>query len=373
MEYSPFQLNSFDGEEVPKQGNLPASASNPAEGFERPSFPGQTEESPGFEVEHETEPEEGGIDFAAIKFQRENTLLTNAERYAASIREEAELYVGQLRNEVEALNVEAEKRYEEARIIKEQAEQDAAQLIADAEAQVEGIQNQAHSEGFEAGRVEGLEKRYQEAAGSLEQIETILGEIASYRRQVNAYMEREGIKLSVLIAKRVLQQELKINKQVVLKLLARTLADFKDQGEFRVWLNPEDLSFAITARKSLEKFLDPEQRLVLRSNQDLPVGSALIETDQNVIDLTLAQQVHHVEKSIFGQLAIRESELLSPPAPEPAPGPMASNRRETEVETTQSAETSVVGKMPDPDMEPSDEILTTEPPPQDTTPGQDNG
>ena len=51
----------------------------------------------------------GETDFAALKFARENTLLTNVEHYASSIREEAELYVRQLQAEVESLNQQADR------------------------------------------------------------------------------------------------------------------------------------------------------------------------------------------------------------------------------------------------------------------------
>lgn len=286
------------------------------------------------------------IDFAAIKFQRENTLLTNAENYAASIREEAELYVGQLRKEVEALNQEAETRYEEAQRVKEEAEQDAAQRIEAAEAQIEAIRSKAHQEGFEAGHKEGLEKRYEEAAGSLEQIETALQDITNYRRQVNVYMEKEGIRLAVLVAKKIVQQELKVNKQVILKLLARTLSQTKETGEFRVWLNPQDLEFATAARKSLEKYIGDDQRLTLRPNPDLPVGSAQIETDQSMIDLTLAQQFHHIESQLYGHLAHRESTISTLPKPKITPPSTAKaetgNGQEGEEQSAQQGQDTIL-------------------------------
>src|SRR5262245_60348655 len=83
----------------------------------------QQDEDPAAALEGRARPTPGAdTDFASLKFQRETTLLTNADEYAASIRREAELYVKQIRTEVETLNTEAERRYEEAEAVKARAE-----------------------------------------------------------------------------------------------------------------------------------------------------------------------------------------------------------------------------------------------------------
>jgi len=264
-------------------------------------------------------------DFAAIKFQRENTLLTNAESYAASIREEADLYVQQLQREVQALNAEAERRYEEAVATKEAAEQEAERLIADARESAEEIRAQAYAEGFAKGEEEGQQKRYQEAGPSLRQIEAVLLEMKRFRRQVAYYAEKDSVRLAMLMARRILRQELTINKKAVWKLLAATLADLKGQGTFRVWLSPEDHRFAAAARPSLEKYLAEDQAVTFRARPDLKPGNVQIETDRDVIDLTLSSQLHHLDSQLHQSLAERETILLQrgrrPAAEPPAAAP----------------------------------------------------
>jgi flagellar assembly protein FliH len=255
-------------------------------------------------------------DFAALKFQRETTLLTNADEYAASIRREAELYVEQIRAEVEALNAQAEKRYEEAEAVKAHAEAEAAQLVAEAHAQADAVREEARREGYEAGQAEGLRKRYEEAAVNLRNLEAICQEMAQFRRQVQYYVEKDSIRLAVLLAKKILRQELKVNKQVVLQLLAKTLRELEGNGTFRVWLNQEDHKFALAARPALEKFLGEDQALSLRAKPDLPPGSVLIETDREVIDMTLASQFHHLDNLLTQALSERETVVTkgAPPA-----------------------------------------------------------
>lgn len=311
--YVVFRARSFDVGGA-QDGHLPTKTV--ATDFDAAYIPPPDEEKGTFEKGGaERLGGEQAIDFASIKFQRENTLLTNAERYAASIRDEAELYVKQLRSEVEALNKQAELRYEEARLVKEAAEEEAKKRLEEADQKVEEVRRAAHGEGLEVGRQEGMEKRYAEAGRHLENLESILAELSGFRRQVDVFMEKDGIRLAVLIGKKIVGQELKINKKVVWRMLAATLAKMKELGTFRVLLNPEDFQFANAARPTLEKFISEEQFLKFQPDADLPPGNVLIKTDREVIDLTIASQFHHLESAIGQTMAERESEILSLPTP----------------------------------------------------------
>lgn len=258
--------------------------------------------------------ETGEPDFASIKFLRENTLLSNAEKYAASIREEAELYVAQMRREVDALNAEAEKRYEEARRIKAEAERQAEQLIAEAQEQAAAIHEQARQEGLKAGEAEGIRLRYEEAQPYLAHLEGILQELSQYRRQVAYYAEKDAIRLAVIMAKKVLLHEIKLNKKIVWNLLAKTLSSLEGQGSFKIWLNPEDFRFAKQARPSLEKYIDEDQSLTFRARAEIPPGNVQIETDREVVDLTFHSQFHYLESLLNQALAERETVVLKRPA-----------------------------------------------------------
>ena len=299
-----YTLENFD---QPRTGRalLPAGESQKLKGDFQPQIEMETLKQADFEEGPTGTSQE--LDFASIKFQRENTLLTNAESYAASIREEAQLYVQQLRGEVETLNEQAEKRYEEVAHIKEQSEQEAARLIEEAEAKVAEITEQARKDGYDVGLEEGMKRRYEEAEPHLNNLEAICNELGQFRKRVAYYTEKDGVRLALLIAKKVLNSELKINRKAVLKLVANTLSKLEGKGSFRVWLNEADYEFALKARSSLERFLDDDQALTLRSKPDLEPGNVLVETDREFIDMTLESQFFHLEQQINQTLAEREA------------------------------------------------------------------
>ena len=120
MNYQNYQIQSFD-DDAPEKEEGKLQVRNGTSSFDTPQYEGAGSGAGFEEASPHQEPAAGVTDFASIKFQRENTLLTNAERYAESIREEAELYVRQLQREIEGLNEQADQRYEEARKGKEEA------------------------------------------------------------------------------------------------------------------------------------------------------------------------------------------------------------------------------------------------------------
>jgi len=254
--------------------------------------------------------EGSGISFDSLQFQREATLLSNAENYAASIRDDAETYVARLREEVESLNEQAEARYAEAEQVKQQAQREAEELLEQARSETEDIRKQAYEEGYAAGHEEGIRKRYEEAAPYLERMDGILETLAGFRNQVTYYAERDSVKLAVLMAKKILRQELRINRKAVWQLLAATLSELEGTGTFRVWLSADDHQFAASARPALERFLDENQALSFRARPDLSPGDVLIETDRDVIDLTFQQQFRHLEEQLDQSLSEREADLL---------------------------------------------------------------
>jgi len=295
-----YTMRSFDEETQAGGGAPPTRDATFSLGFHNPE-----REAPEFDG---TDHRAGGPepDFSAIKFQRENTLLTNAESYAASIREEAELYVRQLREEVEELNKEAESRYEEAFQAKQTATEEAKQLVEDAHAEVERIREEAREEGYNAGMEAGMSQRYDEASPHLESIEAVLGEISQYRKRVAYYTEKDAVRLSMIMARQILQTELKINKNAIARLLAANLAKLEGTGTFQVWVAPDDHAFMVKARPSLERYLGEGQALTMRAKPELKPGEVLIESDREVIDLTLESQLFHMERAINRELSVRE-------------------------------------------------------------------
>ncbi|MDH4224517.1 MAG: FliH/SctL family protein [Deltaproteobacteria bacterium] len=259
------------------------------------------------------EPGEGQHRFSTSAFHREDTLLTNAENYALSVRQEVDRYSKLMRAEIEALNKLTENRYAEAERIRQEAQKEALKIVDGANEQVDAAREEARREGFEAGREAGMAKRYEEGAPLLANLEQILKELSAFRKNVAYYAEKDAVRLAVLLAKKVVAAELKVNKKVVWTLLSKTLAALEGKGNFKIWLSPEDHQFTAKALPVLKRFIGEDQRVTFGARKDLGPGNVLIETDRDVIDLTFKNQFHAIESVLNQTLGERETIVLNRP------------------------------------------------------------
>jgi flagellar assembly protein FliH len=272
-------------------------------------------------------------EFESDKFNRENSLLTDAEAYARSIREGAELYKRQLLSKTEDAHAEAEQLKRETQALKQAMEDERQDVLQNAYTEAEQIKEQGYQEGFEAGRQEGMQQRFQESEYLAHQMSAVIEQLASLRQVVRFQAEQELVQLSVLIAKRVIIQELELNPEMLQNILRKALKEIETMGRIQVFLHPEDFEFIQNTGVDLEQYMDEDQTLSIKVNPDAEPGSIYIETDDNALNFTLQQQFEQVEEELSQKLAQRQVQLhtvdmdahdFSPGAPRPEPVEMDS-------------------------------------------------
>lgn len=248
-------------------------------------------------------------DFKSGEFIQENTLLSNAENYSATIREGAQLYSERLTVEIEEKYAEAEKYRQEAESIKRNADEERRQMIRGAEQQVQSIKDEAYKSGFQQGRTEGINQRYDEAGPQVEQIESICEHLKSLRQIIRFQAEQELLQLAVLISKNVVLEELKVNPEVQYNILRAALKEVETLGKVRVFLHPDDYDFLEKSQVQLENYMNEEQTLILKPSVDVAPGAILIETDENVINFSFEKQFEAIETRLSQQLAERTARM----------------------------------------------------------------
>ncbi len=269
--------------------------------------------------------------FSNESFTREDSLLTNAESYAATVREGAELYRQQLVAQAEAENQKARRLRQEAEQLRVQAEEERVRMLREAEAEVQAIKDQAYGEGFEQGRLDGMEQRYQESAPIAEQSEQVLEQLRGLRHLVRFQAEQELVQLSVVIAKKVVIEELQVNPDVIIGITQAALKELHSKGKIIVYLHPDCYDYLQKSGADLERFLDEEQALTLKASPDIQPGAVSIESDEEVVNHSFQHQFEELENLLSQKLLERYARMndvdmdaydFGPPvasAPEAAP------------------------------------------------------
>lgn len=247
--------------------------------------------------------------FKSGKFIKEDSLLTNAESYAETIREGARIYSEQITNDAEDKLKEAEKKLQEAENIKKEAERYKDQLLRETYQKVDDIKKEAYDEGFKSGLEEGANRRYLEMEPQVQQIDYVFEQLSNLRKIIRFQGEQELLQLAVLIAKHVVLEEITINQDVIFNIAKASLKETEAFGKISIFLNPQDYELLAKSKGDLEKYIKEEQTLVIKTNVDVEPGALLIETDESVINFTFQKQFENIEEMLSRKLSERQGRL----------------------------------------------------------------
>ena len=242
-------------------------------------------------------------------FIREDSLLSNAQSYAQTIRDGADIYKRDMEAKGDEIRREAENIREEAETIKRGVEQERQQILREAELAAQRSQEASYNEGYEAGRQEGIERRYMESEPMAQQLEMVLEQLTSLRQIVRFQAEQELVQLALMIAKNIVIEEITINPDILKNIIKSALKELESLGKVRIFLHPDDYEFIIKCQGDLEKYIDDEQVLQIKPNIDASPGSIIIETDEDVVNYSFQQQFEKLEEELSQKLGERHVRL----------------------------------------------------------------
>lgn len=314
----PYKLPDFSDSDNEGQGSSfeAPPESDPASDFKPLAFNSEGDAQSDF-TQPETEQSdtnkkiELSENFKSNEFIQEESLLTNAEAYAKTIREGAELYSEQLKAEADNRYAEAERIKQEADEIKLAAEENARQLIQNATAQVQQIRDEGYQDGFQQGQNDGMNQRYADSEALAQQVESVLSQLKNLRNIVRFQAEQDMVQMALLIAKKVVIEEITARPEIVDEITKDLLRETDTLGKVRAFVNPDDYEFLMNSKANLEKYMDEEQALILQPSLEAEPGSIFIETDEDLVNFTFQKQFEDVEELLSRKLSERHAGMYN--------------------------------------------------------------
>ncbi|MEC9297462.1 MAG: FliH/SctL family protein, partial [SAR324 cluster bacterium] len=332
-EFKPFSLTDFSVVETESAETVDSSAGNESAGEGSNSAEQEIEErlasfkpltfdveggSSEFVAKVSADAESGKTDaekiqlsksFKNAEFFQENSLLTNAEDFAETIRDGAKLYKTQLLAKIEERATDTERIHQKTVVENREADEERDKLLSATEDKVNEIKNEAFNEGFEAGRLEGMQKRYDEAERLVLQVHSVLEQLNSLRQVVRFQAEVELVELALRIAKNIVAEEIKIPNDVIKNIVQAALHETEVQGKIYVYLHPDDYEFLLKSKADLERYMSDEQTLAIRDNPEMKPGSIYVESDEEIISRSIEDQFNKLEKTLAEQKENRHAHL----------------------------------------------------------------
>lgn len=242
---------------------------------------------------------------AELNRYREETQKT-IDRLLASSREKAEKIEDEGRNKAfqmiqdskEKIKLEEESSQARSDQILERAKMEVERMIKEAEMKVAEIEHEAYQKGYDAGREVGFKKGQGEVRRLIDRLGTIVGKAIDIREEIIQASEKQMVEMILIIARKVIKDEIVERKEIVLNNIREALKRIKDRDRVDIRVNFSDLELTTSHKDELIKLMESLRKVNIYEDSRVDRGGVIIETDVGAIDARISTQLKEIEEAI---------------------------------------------------------------------------
>jgi len=176
-------------------------------------------------------------------------------------------------------------------------------LVADERAEKELVEKieAAFREGYQQGSGDGYKKAQTQIEPMMERLAKTISELASTRSSLRREAETDVVKLSVAIARRILNRELSVDPEALVGMVNVALSRLDKREVHRVSVHPQE---ALPVQNALSR-IGLASSVEIISDPKLESGSLLFETSRGTLDASVQTQLKEIERGLVDRAASR--------------------------------------------------------------------
>jgi flagellar assembly protein FliH len=182
------------------------------------------------------------------------------------------------------------------------ARNEAAQIVAAAQAEAEQIREQArlqgHAEGYEAGRADAAAQ----CAPAVQALAAVLAEAQAERERVAEAMEESAVALALQIADKALTGAITAQPERVVDVVRGALRCLVDRERVTILVHPDDLQIVREAVDGLIQQLGGIDHLEVQEERRVHRGGAMVRSAAGEIDARIETKLDRARELLQGEL-----------------------------------------------------------------------
>jgi len=159
--------------------------------------------------------------------------------------------------------------------------------------------NQRINDAFNAGLKEGKDLAERGLINVFRALRASSESIHDLRDKILRESEDEIINLIMLVARKVIIQEISQDRSILAGIVQNALAGLSAREEITVRINPEDYQLVTSGRDELLHKELLSERLLLKPDPSVVIGFCLIDTAMGTIDASLDGQLDQLYRSLL--------------------------------------------------------------------------
>jgi flagellar biosynthesis/type III secretory pathway protein FliH len=181
----------------------------------------------------------------------------------------------------------------------ESAQARAVAIVAEAADKAAEKEETAFRQGYQRGLAEGKKQFLAQIEGQLEKLEMILQEAVSVRQAAMELAEEDLIKLSLLIAEKIVRKEIQLDAEVTKRVLAEAISYLGGATKIFVRVNRQDLPTLAEGEEEIRRLFLEAKTITFVEDESIQPGGCIIETDLGRIDARLETRLDLMKKELL--------------------------------------------------------------------------
>ncbi len=254
----------------------------------------------------------------------EEKMRREAEEYLSQARETLDAACEEARQVQEAAQAALDAAREEAVRIEveandalDQARRQAEEMVARAQVRTDEIEAKAYQAGFEQGEEAGRRLNEQKIESVMRRLEGILDQVTAQCDRLVDEREEELVKVAYLISLQLIHREIQQDHSVVLDVVRAGITRLKRAQRLTIFVSPHDFSFIENHLDVIQGWTETGTRITVEPQETVGRGGCLIHSNAGEVDATIATMVRRMFERIWGEDTA--AELLDPESENPVP------------------------------------------------------
>jgi flagellar assembly protein FliH len=123
--------------------------------------------------------------------------------------------------------------------------------------------------------------------------------VSKLRERVVKESEEELLKLSFMLAKKIIRQEIKHDRQIMTMLVSEALREFPEQHDIVLCLHPEDYKVISSNRELFLAGVGDQRQITLKSDEAMTLGGCVVESSSGIIDARIEAQLDEIYRNLI--------------------------------------------------------------------------
>jgi flagellar assembly protein FliH len=174
-----------------------------------------------------------------------------------------------------------------------QMEADRAQSLLD----IERIREKAYQEGIKAGK----EDLYGQFSELLDLLRSMKEELEDKRSTWMAEAESDMVKLSLVVAEKLVLQELSTKPEMLVTMIKTLLKKTSEQQSLTLQVNPDDLELIKKHLPELKQTLGTVKVFQAEPNPTIKRGGVIFDMDSGILDARIETQVSKLYQALVNE------------------------------------------------------------------------